>query len=87
MKSFTTDKKTQKAVTADFAILGEAATYIPSEITQARSDIPWSVIRKMRNRVVHAYFAVDPAIVWDTVQHDLAPLKDQLQDLLQNPPS
>jgi uncharacterized protein with HEPN domain len=41
----------------------------------------------MRNFVVHAYFAIDPVIVWDTIQNDLMPLKGQLQDLLQNPPS
>lgn len=86
-ENFSADKKTLKAVSADFAILGEAATYIPAEVTQARSDIPWPFIRGMRNRVVHSYFAVDPTIVWDTIQHDLTPLKDQLQDLLQNPPS
>jgi uncharacterized protein with HEPN domain len=85
--NFSTDKKTQKAVSADFAILGEAATSIPAEITQARGDVPWSLIRKMRNFVVHAYFAIDPVIVWDTIQNDLMPLKRQLQDLLQNPPS
>jgi uncharacterized protein with HEPN domain len=86
-ENFSRDKKTQKAVSADFAILGEAATSIPAEVSLARADIPWSLIRKMRNRVVHAYFAVDPVIVWDTIQNDLMPLKEQLQDLLQNPPS
>jgi len=86
-ENFATDKKTQKAVSADFAILGEAATSIPPEVTQARSDIPWSLIRKMRNFVVHAYFAIDPEIVWDTIQNDLTPLREQLQDLLRNPPT
>jgi uncharacterized protein with HEPN domain len=86
-ENFSSDNKTLKSVSADFAILGEAAAFIPAEITQSRSDIPWPFIRGMRNRVVHGYFAVDPAIVWDTIQHDLAPLKEQLQDLLQIPPS
>ena len=76
-ESFSADKKTVKAVSADFAILGEAASYLPQVITEARTDIPWPFIRGMRHRVVHAYFAVDPAIVWDTIQHDLTPLKVQ----------
>ena len=85
--SFSSDKRTQKAVSADFAILGEAATSIPAEVTHTRSDVPCSLVRKMRNFVVHAYFAIDREIVWDTIQNDLTPLKEQFQDLLRNPPS
>jgi uncharacterized protein with HEPN domain len=84
---FAADQKTLKAVSADFAILGEAAAYVPAEVTGARSDIPWSFMRAMRNRVVHGYFAVDPKVVWDTIRHELPPLRAQLEDLIQNPPS
>jgi uncharacterized protein with HEPN domain len=83
---FSTDTKTLKAVSADFAILGEAAAHVPGNIAKASNNIPWSVVRGMRNRVVHGYFAVDPTIVWDTIQNDLTPLKQQLEDLLRNLP-
>jgi uncharacterized protein with HEPN domain len=37
----------------------------------------------MRNIVIHAYFNVDLATVWHTVQEDLPKLKRQIDDLLQ----
>jgi len=36
----------------------------------------------MRNRLVHVYFSVDEALLWDTVQKDLPPLVSALQSLL-----
>ena len=45
-------------------------------------DVPWLVMRAMRNRVVHVYFDIDPDILWDTVQSDLPTLVDPLEKLL-----
>lgn len=36
----------------------------------------------MRNRLVHAYFQVDLAIVWEIVDVDLPPLKQQVEEML-----
>ena len=36
----------------------------------------------MRNRVIHDYFEVDLAVVWQTVQQDLPGLRDQMLTLL-----
>jgi uncharacterized protein with HEPN domain len=36
----------------------------------------------MRNRLVHAYFSVDPQIVWDTIYHDLPPIVPLLEALV-----
>lgn len=40
----------------------------------------------MRNRLVHAYFDVDRAILWATVSDELPPLKDRLSNVLDGPP-
>jgi uncharacterized protein with HEPN domain len=32
----------------------------------------------MRNRVIHDYFEVDLAVVWQTVQQDLPELRNQM---------
>jgi uncharacterized protein with HEPN domain len=34
------------------------------------------------DRFIHAYFKVDLSIVWDTVQNDLPPLKQQVERIL-----
>lgn len=81
-EQFRTDAKTLKAVTADLAIIGEAAGHLPDEIVSANPQVPWQIMRAMRNRLIHAYFAVDPQIVWETVQQDLPPLVDPLTTML-----
>ena len=85
-EQFRTDAKTQKAVSADLAILGEAARHIPEQVVNNHPEVPWHLMRGMRNRVIHAYFAVDPQIVWETVQNDLPPLVGQLQEVLAKNP-
>lgn len=81
---FRQDMKALKAVMADFIIIGEAAAGMPDEIVAAYSDVPWSVMRGMRNTLVHAYFDVDPKIVWDTIQQDLPGLVKPLRTMLES---
>jgi len=79
---FRVDAKTQKAVTMDLAIIGEAARFVPDAIVMVTSDIPWSLMRGMRNRIMHGYFDVDVQIVWETSRQDLPPLVEPLKRLL-----
>ena len=63
-------------------IIGEAARLV-SESTQAQlADIPWAEIVGMRHKLVHDYFSIDRDIVWDVVEADLPPLKQQLEAIL-----
>jgi len=78
---FLSDPKTIKAVVADLIMIGEAARHRPDTIIRAHPNIPWPLIRGMRNRIVHAYFQIDAAIVWETCQTDLTPLVRPLQDI------
>jgi uncharacterized protein with HEPN domain len=83
---FLADAKTLKAVVADLTIIGEAARYVPHAIVQGHPEVPWALMTGMRHRIVHGYYQVDPVMVWDTCQNDLAPLVPPLQQLLgQNP--
>ena len=82
VEQFKTDAKTLKAVAADLIIIGEAANHIPDDVQDAHEDVPWVVMRAMRNRVVHVYFDVDPDILWDTVHNDLPKLIVPLKKLL-----
>ncbi len=57
---FRSDAKTLKAVEADLMIIGEAAGHIPDDVQQANPEVPWHLMRAMRNRIVHVYFDIDP---------------------------
>jgi uncharacterized protein with HEPN domain len=83
---FLTDGKTLKAVAANLTIIGEAARHVPDAVVQNCPDLPWILMRGLRNRIVHGYYQVDPAIVWDTCQNDLPSLVEPLRELLQKNP-
>jgi uncharacterized protein with HEPN domain len=80
--AFAADARTQKAVLADFAILGEAVTHVPEEIAHLHPNMPWRSMRAMRNLVIHAYLHVEPAIVWETIQNDLPDLATKIRAIL-----
>lgn len=63
-------------------IIGEAARALSSEITQNYSQVPWSKIVGLRNRVVHEYFDIDLDIVIDIIVYDLPELKDKITGIL-----
>ncbi|MGB7413513.1 MAG: DUF86 domain-containing protein [Thermosynechococcaceae cyanobacterium] len=79
---FQDDPKTIKAVLYNLAIIGEAVGRIPSEIETAHPEIPWLDMRGMRNIVIHEYFQVNLAIIWQTIQEDLVPLEVSLRKLV-----
>lgn len=78
---FREDAKTMKAVQLDLIVMGEAAA-IPTTVQEAHPGVLGHLMRAMRNRLVHAYFSVDPLVLWDTLQGDLPPLRKSLQKLL-----
>jgi len=80
--TFKDDDKSVRAVEMNFIIIGEAANQIPEEIEEKYTTIPWSLMRAMRNRIVHVYFRIDEKLMWDTIQNDLPPLVPELEKLL-----
>jgi uncharacterized protein with HEPN domain len=82
LRTFSADAKTVKAVELDLIIIGEAANQIPNSMQEKNPQIPWALMRAMRNRLVHAYFSVDADLLWDTVQGDLPTLEAALKSIM-----
>lgn len=53
---FEVDPKTIKAVELNFIIIGESANNVPEDIRNQHENVPWHLMRGMRNQLVHAYF-------------------------------
>lgn len=79
--NFSNDKKTIDAVVRNLEIIGEAARNIGEGFTESHSELPWSEMVGMRNKVIHEYIAVDVEILWKTLKEDLPKLKDQIKHL------
>lgn len=76
------DRKTREAVILNFVVIGEAIKKIPLEIIDRYPDVPWKEFAGMRDKMVHGYFQISPTIIWETSQHDLAPLAAGVKALL-----
>ena len=63
-------------------VVGEAARHIPDELEEANPTLPWKEMRSTRNFIVHIYHEIEPAILWDTIKNDIAPLKPKLEAIL-----
>ncbi len=82
LADFERDQRTVMSVTKAVEIVGEAAAQVSEGLRRANPDIPWRQIVGMRNRLVHGYFDIDLALVWDTVRRDLPDLIARLQPLI-----
>ena len=77
-QDFHSDSKTTDAVIRNLIVIGEAARHIPPEVVPAHPEIPWRLMRDMRNFAVHEYWGVELQTVWETIQKDLPPLMNDL---------
>ena len=72
-----------EAVSFNFAVLGEAACKISTELRDSHPEIPWRTIIAMRNFLIHEYVKIKPRYLWETAKNDLAPLLKQLEAILE----
>jgi len=80
------DQLVQDAIVRALAVIGEAAgrmQKVAPEFVAAHPEVPWSLMRGMRNKIIHDYFDVAWDVVWNTIQRDLPPLLKQINTLLQ----
>ena len=80
-EAYESDKKTRRSIEREIMILGEAVNRIRKvdptiEITYAKQIIA------TRNFVVHAYDAINNAMVWNIVINHLPNLQSEVEKLL-----
>ncbi len=68
------------AVLRNLAVIGEAVRSLPSETRESMPEVHWQAIAGLRNIVVHEYFRVNPDLIIDIVDQQLAQLADRLRD-------
>jgi uncharacterized protein with HEPN domain len=86
LDSYLLDRKTQDAVVRNLEVIGEASNNVVkhhASFANAHSDVPWRFAYEMRNALSHGYFTIDHMIVWQTIQNDLPPLREQIVKLMQ----
>ncbi|MFD1599208.1 HepT-like ribonuclease domain-containing protein [Halobellus rarus] len=77
-EEFVEDPKTIDAVLRNFEVIGEAAKNVPEDVRQEYSDVPWSEMAGMRDKLIHGYATVELRIVWTTIQEEIPLLGPQV---------
>ena len=81
-KAFLRDTKTQSAILHQLLVIGEAVKRLSEDFRAGHPEIPWLRIAGMRDKLIHAYDAVDLDEVWKTITKDIAPLISFLEPLV-----
>jgi len=81
--SFDKDIDIQDAILRRIEIIGEAVKQMPQEFKDTHIEIPWRKIAGTRDIFIHTYMEVNFDLVWNIIQHDLPPLKEQVKKLLE----
>lgn len=76
--AFLSSWRDQEAAQMLIVKLAEAVDRLPEPVLRRWPAVPWREIRGMRNRLVHAYHASDPRVLWSTVSIDAPALLELL---------
>ena len=81
-EDFLKDDKTVSACIREIEVIGEATKQIPQEVTQKFDALPWSLMAKMRDKLIHWYFEIDEEIIWNVALDKLPPIKKQIDAII-----
>jgi uncharacterized protein with HEPN domain len=82
---FYEDSAIRDAILYQIVILGEAAkAVVQLDPTLARdvSEVEWSLLAKMRDRITHHYWTTDREVVWETATKDVPAIRAALASVL-----
>lgn len=84
-ENFPEDDLHRSAVLQKLAIIGEAARLLLDkyQFQEKHPEVEWRDFVDFRNVLVHAYFSVDYAIVWEAATQDVPELRDQVAQILE----
>ena len=82
--AFQQDDKTVSACIREIEVIGEATKKIPREITEAFDDLPWSLMAKMRDKLIHWYYEVDEEIVWKVATDKLPQIRTRIDTIIED---
>ena len=80
---FISDRAYYNAVSMSILQIGELANGLSEEFREkTKNDMPWGMIRGMRNWLAHAYSEADESILWETATNDIPSLAAFCERLL-----
>ena len=79
---FVGDIRIYYSVMKNVEVIGEAANMLTRDFKEKYAELPWRLIVKMRNVLVHGYAQVSNTDLWQTASNDITPLRQQVDRYL-----
>jgi len=80
--AFFEDEMVQDAVYRNFLVIWEATKRLSADVRAMDETIPWKAMAGMRDVMVHRYEGIQPDLVWQVIEDELAGLEQRLLALL-----
>jgi uncharacterized protein with HEPN domain len=80
-EQFSSHFMTVEACLYNIQVIGEAVSNLPEDIKENNPQIPWPLIKGMRNRLIHEYFGTDLQLVWNVIENEMPALKTDLKKI------
>ena len=85
-EAFQSDEMLQVWVIHHLQIIGEACRCLSQEFKRRHPDEIWGKATGLRHILVHHYFDIDAALVWNVIEQDLPALKEKVMAILEAGP-
>ncbi len=80
-ETFSSHFMTVEACLYNIQVIGEAVSQLPEDVKENNPQIPWSLIKGMRNRLIHEYFGTDLQLVWNVIKNELPAFENDLKTI------
>lgn len=82
LEGFEADETLRRAFVRSLEVIGEAVKQLPAEFRARHPEVEWRAMARMRDRLIHGYFGVDYALVWDVVRTKIPALRQSIGRIL-----
>jgi len=76
------DNVYKNALSMSILQIGELVSVLSEEFRKTHNSIPWSEIKRMRDKAAHHYWTFEVEILWETITEDIEPLKSYCEEYI-----
>ncbi len=81
---FKKNELVHSAVIRQIEIIGETVKNVPTNFKNKYPSVPWKKIAGTRDKMIHHYFGVDIAFIFDIVKKQIPILKKEIKKILKS---
>lgn len=74
------------AVLRELLVVGEAIKQLPAEMRDDAPDVPWRAWAGLRDIVVHQYFGLQDATIWQIVTEEIPAVSSAISAIIRSLP-